>query len=277
MSAADTSASAAPTRRSILLATGAVGLLAAVFLTPFRLASAWADGYPDVAALSHAMSAGFVSYWHTGAATLGPDLTVPVDYWARFHVLKACLAALLLIVLVPLGGRIWSSYTSTARAGHRLLIAALGAVHACLTVLALLVLVANVQGAIAPLSSALGLMPLSDPDPALAATLSQIHHALVTGHDSAALDTLVRDYGLYHAAMAAIGAAVTLLLLTSAVVLWRRRTRVARNERRSRRVLLTGAASLLLLTAFFAIITAANLATAAHPAPALLGFFEGGS
>ena len=38
---------------------------------------------------------------------------------------------------------------------------------------------------------------------------------------------------------------------------------------------LTGLAKLL-NSAFFAVVTAANLSTSAHPAPALLGFFEGG-
>lgn len=151
-----------------------------------------------------------------------------------------------------------------------------GGVHAAVMVLALLVLVANIQGAVAPLSSALGLMPLSNPDPALAGTLVQVRDALATGEQPVALDARVQDYARYHLTLAVVATGVTLTLLAVAVRLWRQRARLAPSERRYRRVLLTGAISMLLLTAFFAIITAANLTTVAHPAPALLGFFNGG-
>jgi len=262
-----------PTWRGLLLLTsGAIALLLAVFLVPFHLASAWPGGYPDVAALSDQMSVAFVHYWHTGTAS---DLAGPVDYWARFHLLKALLTVLLLMVLIPLGGRIWSAYRHTARPARRLVIGVAGVVHATATGLAVVVLVANIQGAIAPLSSALGLMPLGGPDPALASTVGQVRHALATGQQSAALDALVRDYARYHAALAAVGVVVTVVLLTVGVRMWRRRGRVDRAERRYRRVLLAGSVGILLFAAFFGMITAANLATAAHPAPALLGFFNG--
>jgi len=262
-----------PHRRPLLLAAGAVALLLTVFLVPFRLASAWPGGYPDINALSEQMSAAFVRYWHTAADS---DLAGPVDYWARFHILKAILAALLMVALVTLGARIWTAYSHAVRLGRRLVLGVAGVVHAAVMVLALLVLVANIQGAVAPLSSALGLMPLSNPDPALAGTLVQVRDALATGEHSVALDALVQDYARYHLTLAVVATGVTLTLLAVAVRLWRQRARLAPSERRYRRVLLTGAISMLLLTAFFAIITAANLTTVAHPAPALLGFFNGG-
>jgi hypothetical protein len=258
-------------RRPSLLAAGALGLLLAVFLVPFRLASAWPGGYPNVTALSDQMSASFVRYWHSASPA---DLAGPVEYWARFHIFKAIFAALLLMVLIPLGARTWSAYTHAARR-RRSVLAITGVVHAAVTVLALLVLVANIQGGIAPLSSALGLMPLRNPDPALAQTVSQVRHALATGEQSAALDALVADYARYHAALAAVGAVVTLALLTVAVGMWRHRRPLARSAQRNRRVLLLGVVSVLLLAAFFALITAANLSTVAHPAPALLSFFNG--
>ncbi len=39
----------------------------------------------------------------------------------------------------------------------------------------------GLQGAIAPLSSALGLLPLHTPDPALAATIKQVRRGLASG------------------------------------------------------------------------------------------------
>ncbi len=47
-------------------------------------------------------------------------------------------------------------------------------------------------------------------------------------------------------------------------------------ERRRRCVPALGAVALVGLGAVFGLVTAANVSTAADPAPALLGFFEGG-
>lgn len=267
----------APRRRVVALIAGACLLMLAVVRAPFPLASAWpSGGYPDVTSLSDEMSSGFVAFWHEGTGSLGPGLAGAVDYWARFHVIKAVLVGALLIVLLPLGSRIWAAYARTQRLGRRLLLGLSGLFHAGIALLALLVLVANIQGALAPLSSALGLMPLGDPDPPLAATVRQVRRGLATGQETAALDTLVHDFAVYHAAMAGIGAVVTLALVASSILLWRRRAGVPHSQHRQRRVLVVGVGALLVVAFLFAVVTAANVSTLAHPAPALLGFFDGG-
>jgi len=263
--------------RTALLGAAAGLLILAVMLVPFPLASALpGGGYPDVSALGDAMDSGFVAYWRAGTGSLGSGLQTAVDFWARFHIIKAVLAAVLLAVLVPLGSRIWGAYATAPRRGRRLLLAVTGVFHAGIALLALLVLVANIQGAIAPLSSALGLMSVGDPGPALADVTGQVRDGLDAGQQSAALDLLVRDFTVYHAAMAGVGTMVTVGLLVAAVILVRRRARMPRTERRLRRVHLLGVVSLICLAALFGLVTVANVSTVAHPAAALLGFFDGG-
>lgn len=240
-------------------------------MLPAPLAAAWSGGgYPGEAALGAAVGRGIVRFWSVGDGLLGPELARPVDYWARFHVVKAALAACLLLALVTLGRRIWSRYAVDAAAapGRRAGVAAGGLVIAATAVLALLVVVANVQGAIAPLSSALGLLPVRAPGPALAPTLTRLRQHLGHGVRSPAADALVHDFVVYHAAMAALAALVTASLLGAAALLWRRR-RAAATQRRALATLLVGT---LVLAALFAVVTAANVSTVARPVPALLGF-----
>jgi hypothetical protein len=252
-------------------------LCAGVLLLPFPVASAWSGGaYPELGSLQEAVSSGLVRFWSAGRGQLGAPLGWTAEFWARFHIVKAGLAAVLLIVLVLLAARVWRASAYAVGRGRRWTLTLVGLLTTPLTVLALLVLVANVQGAIAPLSSVLGVLPLTAPKGQLASTVGQIRHSLAAGGQSPAKDALLHDFVVYHLAMVAIGGTVTVALLVSSVLIWRQRGRVPAGDRRWRRLLIAASASLVMLSALFAITTAANLSTAANPAPALLGFFAGG-
>lgn len=251
-------------------------LLLLVLFGVFPLTTALTGGYQDVTLLSESVTSNFVRFWHSSDASLNAGLAEAVGYWARFHLIKAVLALVLLVLLVPLGNRLWSVYASAGRLTHRLAAGAAGVVHAACTLLVLLILAANIQGALAPLSSALGLMPLGGGDRALTKVAGQVQADLAAGVDSPALATLQADFVRYHAVMAGLSALVTVLLIGWAVHLLRKRSRLARTERRPRRVLLGGAAGALLLVGFFGLVTLANGSTAANPGPALAGFFAGG-
>ncbi len=257
-----------------ILVAGA--LTVAVVVAPFRLASVWLDGvYPDRAAVVESLSAAVVRFWSADATATGPDLALPVAFWWRFHLIKAVLAALLLVMMVVLGSRTWGAYTRTTTAGRRAVVGALAAAEGVLALLALLVTVANLQGVVAPLSSALGLLPLGAPEPALAQTTDEIRQALGAGTPGPALQALVADFTRYHVAMAVLGTLVTVGLLAAAVALWRRRAGVPDAQPRGRGLLAVAAVAVLVTAAFFAVVTAGNVSTVADPAPALLAFFEG--
>lgn len=257
-----------------LLSAGA--LTVAVVLAPFRLASVWRDGgYPDRAALVESLSAAVVRFWGADGTAAGSAVALPVSFWLRFHLIKAGLAAVLLVVLVLLGARTWRAYSRTTTVGRRLGVAALAAAEGVLGLLALLVTVANLQGAVAPLSSALGLLPLGTPDPALARTTDEIRQALAAGTPGPALQALLDDFTRYHVAMAGLGTLVTVALVAAAIVLLRRRSWMPGARPRGRGLLALAAVALLLTAAFFAVVTAGNVSTVADPAPALLAFFEG--
>lgn len=261
-----------PLRRSAVSAA----LLLVVLFGVFPLTRALGGGYADVTMLRDAVSSSFVDFWRAGDDTLNVGLAGAVDYWARFHVVKAGLALVLLVLLFPLGGQIWRAYSTAAAFGRALLLGIAGLAHAACSALALIVLVANIQGAIAPLSSALGLMPLGAGDRSLDRVATQIQSDLANGSHSPALETLQSDFARYHFVMAALSVLVVLAVTAWAVSLLRRRSRVPREARRQRRVLLLGAGGALILGGFFGLVAAANASTAIDPGPALAGFFAGG-
>lgn len=268
-----------PTPQSVAVlrpVAAALALGAALVVVPFRAASApFAGGYAGRAALVEAIDSGFIRFWHDGTGVLPADLGSAVDFWMRFHVVKAGLAAALLAVLVHLGLRAWAALSAQTGAARRALAGATAVATWTAALVALLVLVANIQGSIAPLSSALGLLPIGAPDPALAETLAQVRHGVAADPGNPAVRALLGDFATYHRAMAGLSALTAAAHLAAAALLWRTRRRTAAGARRGRALLVVAIGTVVTVAGLFAVVAAANLSTGARPGPALLGFLDG--
>lgn len=123
------------------------------------------------------------------------------------------------------------------------------------------------------------MLPVTEHDGALAVTLSgvrgQLAHDLSAGASvRPALEVMVDDFARFHAVMAWLSAIAALLLLGIGLALWRR-ARATGSDIRTRRVVRSYAAVAALVGVALVAVAAANTATAAEPAPALLNFFEG--
>ncbi|GAA4089620.1 hypothetical protein ACFFOS_13910 [Nocardioides kongjuensis] len=220
--------------RALTLTTAA--LLAAVVLAPEAVATLLVGDYAGVGALRDALPGAFADHWRLGEAAVSGELADAVGYWAAFHVVKAVLAGALLAVLVAGLGRVRRG------AGRVALLA--------LATLAAVVLVANVQGAVAPLSSLLSMLPTQANDLALASS------------GTPAFAALVRDFSTYHLAMVVLAGAATLTTAWLAV----------RAGRRGRRA---GAGAAAAAVVVLGVVTLANVSTVAAPEPALVGFLRG--
>jgi hypothetical protein len=260
------------------------GLGVALVLAPSALAaSAPGGGYANQGDLITALRAAFVEYWHSGDRALTPGLAHVVDYWFRFHVVKGVIGALLLAVLVALGIRLWRLFVSIGelRAGTRVALAAAGAVVGAAALFSLAVVMANIQGAVAPLSSALSMLPLGTPSGQLTSAVDQVRQHLsdyssTAGQRLPAIDVMVDDFGRYHAVLVVIAATVATGFAGMSVALWMRFRRVAASDRQVRRALaVLGVLTALLSVAVF-VVMGANISVATDPAPALLAFFQGG-
>ncbi|MEU3466208.1 hypothetical protein ABZ721_40545 [Streptomyces sp. NPDC006733] len=272
-----------PGRTLAVLAAAAGTLGAAFVLAPSRLAAIGSGGgLAERHQLVHALEPAFVAYWRSGARGFPPDLQRVVDYWCRFHVIKGFLAAALLGVLIALAVRLWKAFLQPRGPGA----AGTGRAWAAglvsgLALLALAALLANIQGAIAPFSSTASLLPLGAPRGPLAGAVGQIqqglaHYPNTNGQNAVALQVMVDDFGRYHAVLAVLASLVAVALVGLSVLSWRKFAAAGRSARRTRRTMRSFGVLAALGALTMIVIAVANLGTAADPAPALLGFYQGG-
>ncbi|UGT54195.1 hypothetical protein [Nocardia asteroides] len=257
-----------------LWAAAAVVLGGAFVLAPRWLAgSVPGGGIGDEGDVRNALRAGFVEYWGTGDRALTPALNATVEYWSRYHLAKAVLAGLLVIVLVALAFRLWRAFLAAERP------VPLGVVGALVTVLALFAVVAtmaNIQGVVAPYASTLPMLTEPPVDPELAGILDQLagNLAAAVRTDAAMLPAvamLLDDFVRFHQAMIVIACVTAVAFAAAAVGLWRRRA----GDRRRRRTFAALAAVAVAAAAVSTVVAVANISTVADPAPALLALFAG--
>ncbi|MFJ6079841.1 hypothetical protein ACIQI8_00460 [Streptomyces sp. NPDC092369] len=278
-----------PGRALAVLVTLAVALGAAFVLAPGRLAAKGSDsGFAEQHNLVDALRPAFIEYWRSGDRAFPPDLERVVDYWCRFHVVKAVLAAALLIVLVALGVLLWKAFLKSIGFGARgrVALASAAVVVSVLALVSLAAVMANVQGATAPFSSLTSMLPLGTPGGQLTSAVEQIRQGLANypstgGQNAVALRVMVDDFGLYHAVLAVMAFLVAVVLVGLSVMSWRGFTAAGASggsagDGRTRRTMRWfGVVSALLALAVI-VVAVANTGTAADPAPALLDFYKGG-
>jgi hypothetical protein len=101
---------AVPGRALATLGAVAAALIAAFVVAPPALAGGSGGGFADERHLTDAVRAAFVGYWRSGSADFPPGLGRIVDYWFHFHVIKAAVSAILLMVLIALGVLLWKAF-----------------------------------------------------------------------------------------------------------------------------------------------------------------------
>ncbi|MCA0158422.1 hypothetical protein LB823_19675 [Tsukamurella sp. M9C] len=160
-----------------------------------------------------------------------------VDDWAGFHLIKAVCAALLLALALYLG-------------------------HRALALIPAVLLIANVQGVIAPLSSAFSLLDpvrLRDGEPGRALALMRSE---LRATPSGPVQALVDDFARYHLAVVVMAGVLTVVLLVFAVRAWRQ-------DRRR------WAVATLVAAVVTGVVTVANVTNALDPVRGLLDFIGG--
>lgn len=251
------------TARIVALGVLTAVLAAATMLAPWLLVGSGPD------AMAMAFGSAFAHFWTSGSGAPPADLTALVDGWRRFHIAKAVIGLALLVV----AGRLTIAlYRGTSEPTRRRPLRALPA--AAVAAIALVIVAANIQGAIAPLSSLLPFLSGSS-DPTILAIAGRVHAELVApvgGEFSAPLQVLVDDFARYHTAFAVIAGVLTVGVLGATGVALRAAA-VAPRGARTRR--LACAAALTLAALATGVVCAANISSAAESAQALAVFFGG--
>lgn len=256
----------------MISAATTVALVAAFFVLPGAVAEAASARGITTSTLADEVGRAFGEWWRAGAAPLTPGMEAVVSFWQVFHVTKALIALALLVSLLAAGYWFWKASADLAGRASRVGATVLGILPAPAAPIVLLILMANIQGAIAPLSSVLGLLPLDGSVPAVALVREQ----LAAGVTGSVLDTMIADFRAYHLVMVVTAAIAVILVIAADVVLWVRWRRMPRAHARLRHVTGVVAVVLPLLIAALLVILLANLSTVIDTAPALAAFFEGG-
>lgn len=267
-----------------MLVALAVALVPAFVLTPGPLATSMSGrGFGDRRHLIDSLSASFVGYWNSGDRKFSPGLERVVDYWLYYHVVKAVIAVILLAVLIMLGVLLWKAIPRAdgLGMGYRAALATAGVVVTALALVSLAAVMANIQGAIAPFSSLMSMLPMHPSHGELADTLDQVRQQLAHYPDASdrtppAIQVMVSDFSLYHVVIAVTAPMAAVVFIGMSVVSWRRSAGTGASDRRTRRVFRSFGLLWALLSLAFIILTVANVSVAADPAPALLAFFKGG-
>ncbi|WP_460726325.1 hypothetical protein [Nocardia heshunensis] len=264
---------------AVLAAVAAV--LATLFVVGPRILAGSVPGGADNDGIGDAFRTAFLTYWQSGDHTFTPSLQAAVDYWFRYHVAKAVFAALALIVLAALATLLWKAFLNSAGPGVGKRIAgATAAVFVTLCALASLLLVmANIQGVLAPFSSLLPMLMDDESNPDLAAAIDQARSqadAYPSTRTQPATQVMIDDFAWYHLIMAVLTALVGVASLAAIALLWRRFRRTDPTDRRTRRATLSFTIAALLLALTMFVVATANTLTTATPAPALAALLNGG-
>jgi hypothetical protein len=248
-------------------------LVVAFFVLPGAVARVWssADGI-TTGNLAERVGAAFSQWWLSAAAPLTPSMDAVVTFWGVFHVTKALVTVALVVALVLTGAQVWQAYSRASGRASRAWLALVGIVGAPLAPLMLLILMANIQGAIAPLSSVMGLMPMDGS----VHEVAQVREQFSAGTTTAVLDALVSDFRTYHLVVVVTAIILAVVVVCADIALWVLRSRMPRENYRLRRVTATVAIILPGLAPVFLLLSAINLSTALDTAPALGAFFAGG-
>lgn len=262
----------------------AVALVAAFVLAPRALAaSSSGGGYVEERNVIEAVRGAFVEYWDSGDSGFPPSLDRVVDLWFRYHVVKAVIAAILVVVLSVLAILLCKAFLRAAGTGlgRKVALASACALVSTLVLFSLLMVMANIQGAVAPFASLLPMLAVGPMDAKLAITLDHVKQRLAdfpsAGHQSPpALDVMLSEFSQFHVALAVLAAIVAVVFVGMTVVLWKGFARAGSSNGQARRLwgsfgVLSGLFLLVMI-----VLAAANATTAQDPAPALLAFFEGG-
>ncbi|WP_214105059.1 hypothetical protein [Acrocarpospora catenulata] len=209
-----------------MLVALAVALAAAFVVAPRTLAASRLDGgFADERDIIEALRAAFVEYWNSGDRDFSHGLERVVDYWFRYHAAKAVIAAILLIVLVALGVLLWKAFLRAGGlgTGRRAALASARVLVTMLALFSLVMVMANVQGTVAPFASLLPMLVIGATDGELADTLDQIRQRLADSLSAGdrtppALEVMISDFSRYHVAMAVVAATVAVVLIGTSVV-----------------------------------------------------------
>lgn len=237
-----------------------------LFTLPWRIAriitgSTWDNSEQFANTIQH----GFLSDLIENIATPGygdSSLAVANRFWFWFHLSKASIALSLLVLIFfqlrNVQEKNLLSFTKVRMTAR--MIEKIGLKSLALFIF--LILAANIQGTIAPLSSLISFLPAHQQDTQFVESISGLRKALHSNETNSLASFILRDFSIYHLSIAVVFGLTSILLFKRIYSLARKRN-------------FSSAFGLGLLGIGFFLLGIANLGTGIHPIPAFDAFLSG--
>ena len=243
-----------------------VSSLMSVFALPWQLSkiiteSTWQNPADFSKSIQEGLSIDLLAnYPHPGSGASA--LAEETHFWFWFHLTKSLLSLVLffavlncLRLLRNLKAIEFKKYLKFLFLGSQLLLS-------LVMVFSFVLVVSNIQGTFAPLSSAFSFLPANISDQTFMKEIEYLRSSLGSNNPTALASSIAHDFSTYHAVIAVIFFITCIFLMRS----------VAKSALRRNYYLGLTYGTFLLASVLLAI---ANIGTAIQPAPALIGFLEG--
>ncbi|MCS5720466.1 hypothetical protein N1028_09040 [Herbiconiux sp. CPCC 203407] len=253
------------------LLAATVALVTGFVIAPVALLRGSYGAYTEPAALENSVATALDEYWRAGEKGFPALLSELMSYWFQWHLIKVVITALLITVIAMMSIALWQRYLRARKGAAGLLVAATGAM--IVGSLVVVVLLANVQSAAAPLVSLLQVLPGSGAETTIAPTIDSIVAAALDptnpSGESPVLTVLLAEITRYHGALAVGAFAVAGVTCAGSVTCWRRRSLSGGSSARTRRMLAAVGVFLALLAVAAVTISAVSALSALEPGLAI--------
>lgn len=235
------------------------------FILPWQISKLISDGtWANPDQFAAAIQSGFLMDLDKNINTPGYGgsfLTTETKFWFWFHLSKAFFALLLLALIILYKKEIKNNGVKLESKLDEIFNGTLRLASNLLALFVFLILCANIQGTIAPLSSLISFLPANNRDPRFNQSISNLRENLQNSESSSFTSSVLRDFSIYHLSIALIFGVVAFYLFKNIYSSTR-----ARNY--------SSAFGIAVLAIGFLLLGIANMGTGLHPVPAFDGFLS---
>lgn len=237
-----------------ILAVGAT-----LFILPWRISNLISGGnWANPDQFAAAIQSGFLTDLDNNVNTPGyggSSLTTETKFWFWFHLSKAFFALLLLVLILLYKKEIKNDEVKLEFKQHGIPKGTLRLTTNLIALFVFLILCANIQGSISPLSSLISFLPANIRDSGFNQSVNNLRENLQNIESNSFTSSVVRDFSIYHLSIALIFGVATIYLFKNVY-----------STTRAKKY--SSAFGIAVLGIGFLLLGIANMGTGLHPVPA---------
>lgn len=189
---------------------------ASLFILPWRISNLISGGnWANPDQFAAAIQSGFLTDLDNNVSTPGyggSSLTTETRFWFWFHLSKAFFALLLLALILLYKKEIKNDEVKLEFKLNGIFKGFLRFTSTLIALFVFLILSANIQGSISPLSSLISFLPANVRDSSFNQSVDNLRASLQNSESSSFTSSVLRDFSIYHLSIALIFGVATIYL-----------------------------------------------------------------